>query len=114
MPLEGTIARLLRLGVYAAMILVAFGVIALVASGTAPFDPAPPLDPGAIPGDLLALRPAGALWLGILVVVATPTARVVAALVGYLRRDESPMALVSALILAVVGATIAAALLVEP
>jgi uncharacterized membrane protein len=52
---------------------------------------------------VLALRPAGFIWLGLAVVVATPAARVLAALVGYARQGDRAMAVVAALILAVIA-----------
>ena len=50
-----------------------------MAAGISPLDPGwPPLDVAAIPSDLLALRPEGFLWLGLLVTIATPLLRVMA------------------------------------
>jgi uncharacterized membrane protein len=101
--LEDRIARLLRIGTYTAVALVAVGVILLIAAGRSPLEVAPVLDPGAILGDLAKLRPAPFLWLGIFVVLATPSARVIAALAGFVRAGEREMAFVAALILAVIA-----------
>ncbi|MEK6720595.1 MAG: DUF1634 domain-containing protein [Chloroflexota bacterium] len=114
MSLEASIARLLRLGVYLSMTLLAAGVIALLAAGISPLAGAPPLDPAAFAADLVDLRPDNLLWLGLLVLVATPSVRVLAALVGYLRSNEPRMVAVSLLILVVIAASIALALIVEP
>ena len=46
------------------------------------------------------------MWLGLLAVVATPAARVVAALIGFVRRGERTMAIVAALILAVIALSV--------
>jgi uncharacterized membrane protein len=102
--LESSIARLLTVGTYVSIGFVAVGTLLLIASGQSPLDAAPGLDPARIPGDLLALRPAGFLWLGILGLLATPAARVVAALVGYARVGERAMVLVAGLILVVIAA----------
>ena len=51
----------------------------------------------------LALQPAAFVWLGVLVILATPAARVVTALIGYLRKGEREMAIVAVLILAVIA-----------
>jgi len=56
--------------------------------------------------DLLALRPGGFIWLGLLIVVATPAARVLAALLGYARLGDRMMAIVAGLILAVIALSV--------
>ena len=51
--------------------------------------PFPPFDPGKLVPDVIALRGQGFLWLGLLVVVVTPAARVLASLIGFaLERDR--------------------------
>ena len=100
--LESGIARLLMVGTYASVALLAIGVVAMAIAGRSPRDASPPLDPGRLLGDVLALRPEGFLWLGLILVIATPSARVAASLVGYLRRGERAMAGVSAAILGII------------
>jgi uncharacterized membrane protein len=78
----------------------------MIATGTSPLDPAPPLDAGRLIGDIVALRPAGFLWLGLLVVIATPSARVAASLVGYLRERNRAMVVVATLILCVIALSV--------
>ena len=104
--LEHRIARLLTIGTYTAVALLAVGLGLLLAAGISPLSGGPAFDPGRIPGDLAALRPEAFIWLGLIVVVATPSARVAASLIGYARRGESEMALVAVLILAVIGASV--------
>ncbi len=58
---------------------------------------------------MVALRPAGFLWLGLVAVVATPAARVAASLVGFARRGERTMVVVASLILAVIVISVALA-----
>jgi uncharacterized membrane protein len=111
--LEPTIARLLTIGTYLAISLLAIGVVALLSSGLRPRSADGGLDPGRILTDLGALHPAGFIWLGLIAVVATPSARVAAALVGYVRRGERDMALVSCLILVVIALSVAIARVVE-
>jgi uncharacterized membrane protein len=106
--LEPRIARVLTIGTVAAVALLAIGSVVLLLSGRSPLDVAPSLDPARIWSDLVALRPAGPLWLGLLVVIATPSARVAAALVGYARSGERGMALVSGLVLIVIAAGVVA------
>ena len=107
--LERAIARLLTYGTYTAIALLVVGLGLLLAAGIAPLSGGPAFDPGALVGDLVALRPAGFIWLGLLVVVATPAARVLASLVGYVRSGERAMAVVSALILLVIAVSVALA-----
>jgi uncharacterized membrane protein len=77
--------------------------------GGSPLDVAPNLDLTRIPADLVAGRPDGYLWLGLIAAIATPCARVVASLFGYVRRRERAMTLISILILAVIALTVALA-----
>lgn len=107
-PMEIRIGRLLGLATLVAVGLLALGSGLLFVSGTSPLDPAPALDLGRLPAELAGLQPAGLLWLGLLVVIATPAARVVAALVGYVGTGERAMALVAGLILVVIAAGVVA------
>lgn len=107
--LERTIARLLSTGSYASILLLAIGFALMAAGGISPFAAAPPFDVGAVPADLLALRPTAFLWLGLIVVVATPASRVAASLVGYVRRGDSRMAAIATLILIVIALSVALA-----
>lgn len=102
--LELSIARVLTIGTYTSVGLIGLGVFAMAAAGVDPLGPAPAFDPAAIVDDLVALRPAGFLWLGILGVLATPASRVLASLIGYLRSGERAMAGVSVAILIVIAA----------
>jgi uncharacterized membrane protein len=101
--LEVGVAHVLQLGTYASVGLIVVGSLLLVASGTSPVAGGPALSLEGLPADLVALRPAGFLWLGILGVLATPAVRVVRALLGFWRRDERSMAGVSLLVLLVIG-----------
>jgi uncharacterized membrane protein len=105
--LESSIARLLTIGTYASITLVAVGAALMLAGGISPLDPAPGFDPGRLGSDLAGLRPTGFLWLGILGLIATPATRVTAALVGYARTGERAMVVVSILILAVIAIGVA-------
>jgi uncharacterized membrane protein len=107
--LERAIARVLAVGTYVSIGLLAVGLVLLLAAGIEPLSGGPRFDPTRLVADLIALRPAGFLWLGLLVVVATPAARVLASLVGYVRRGEPRMALVATLILVVIALSVALA-----
>jgi uncharacterized membrane protein len=101
--LEARIARLLEVGTNAAMILISIGVLLMGLTGRSPRDVAPSLDPSRLLDDIIEIRPSGFIWLGVLLLLATPTARVATALVGFVREGEREMALVAGTILAVVA-----------
>jgi uncharacterized membrane protein len=110
--LDRTIARLLTRGTYLSIGLLAIGVVLMAATGVSPIDgTAPPFDLGRIPAEVLALRPSGFLWLGLVAAIATPLARVIASLVGYVRRGERGMAVIAAAITVVVAAAVIAGVL---
>jgi uncharacterized membrane protein len=110
MTLEARIARLLTVGSYASVALLAAGVVLLLAAGRSPLEGGPLLEPLRIAGDIAALRPEGFLWLGLVAVIATPAARVVVAVVGFVRGGEREMAVVAALILGVIVLSVALAI----
>jgi uncharacterized membrane protein len=108
--LEASLARVLQVGTYGSMALIAVGAGLLVAGGTSPLVPGPGLDLGRLVDDIAALRPTGFLWLGVIGVLATPGLRVVGALIGFARAGEWRMAAVAAAIILVVVVGIVAGL----
>lgn len=111
--LEQSIGRLLTIGIYLSIALLAVGVYLMLVNGIGPLSGGPAFDLGRLVPDLAALRPAGFLWLGLLAVVATPAARVAASLIGYARRGEQEMAIVAVLILIVIATSVALAQVLE-
>ena len=102
--LELAIARLLNIGTLTSVLLLAIGVLLMLAAGRSPLDPVfPPFDLARIPGDLVALRPEGFLWLGLLAVIATPTSRVIATLIGFATSNERQLALISIGVLVIIA-----------
>jgi uncharacterized membrane protein len=90
---EGWIARVLRAGTLLSIGLLAIGVALMSLAGWSPLDATwPALDLRRIPADLLALRPEGFLWLGLLTTLSTPLLRVAASVVGFLGAGERRMA----------------------
>ena len=103
--IERTVARLLIVGTYASLALLVVGVLWMAAVGRSPLDPpAHAFDPGALFGDIMAGRPEGVLWLGVVVLLGTPAARVAASIIGYARNGERAMVAVGVGILVVVAA----------
>lgn len=107
---ERRLGRLLIVVTYVAVGLLASGVVLLMLAGVSPLAGGPPFDPTQLIPDLRALEPAGFLWVGILVVIATPLSRVVGAAIGFIRRGERLMAAVSLAILGVIAISIGIAL----
>ena len=102
--LEPALARVLQVGTYVSIGLVTIGTTLLLGAGISPLAASPPLQVDQLVPDILAARPSGFLWLGILGICATPALRVVGAMVGFWRRGERNMVVVAIAILAVVAA----------
>jgi uncharacterized membrane protein len=102
--LEHSVSRVLTVGTLVSIGLVAIGVALMLVGGVSPLDGAPGLDAARIPADIAGARPEGFIWLGILGLIATPSARVLASLVGFSRRGERGMVAVAVLVLVVVAA----------
>jgi uncharacterized membrane protein len=112
--IEARIARVLSVGAVIAVVLLVVGVGLMVADGIEPDSAAfAVFDPARLVGDLVALRPEGFLWTGILVVIATPVIRVVGELVGFAIRGDRAMAAVAAAIFVIVTASVAVAIAIE-
>jgi uncharacterized membrane protein len=111
--IESVIARLLAIGTYVAIGLVLAGVVGTLLAGRDPLaQGAPPtFDLGRIPAGLLALRPEGFLWAGLVTVIFLPIGRVIVAGVGFLAAHDRRLALVALAVLLVVSASIASAVI---
>jgi uncharacterized membrane protein len=104
MNLERALARILTVGTYLSVVLLALGVGAMVLAGRSPLDEAfVPFDPATLLADVGAGRPEGLLWLGLGTAIATPAGRVAGAMVGFVARRELPLAVIAAAILLVIG-----------
>lgn len=106
---ERLIGRLLTAITYVSVGLLLVGVLLLMAAGTSPTSGGPGMDPSRIVPDLLALRPAGFLWLGLIAVIAAPVSRVAVALVAYVRDEDWLMVGVSSAILLVIAIAVISA-----
>jgi uncharacterized membrane protein len=106
---ERLIGRVLTGITYVAVGLLVIGVVLLMIAGTSPTSGGPAMDPGRLVPDVLALRPAGFLWLGLIAVIAAPISRVMVALIAYVRDDDWLMVGVSSAILLVIAIAIGSA-----
>lgn len=111
---ENVIARLLLGGSMAGIALLSIGVVLMAVTGISPEATAfPPFDPGTIVLDMVALRPEGFLWAGLVVLIATPIVRVVGEFITFIVRGDRVLALVAVAILGVIALSVAAALVLE-
>lgn len=115
LAMDAVIARLLSVGTWAAVAVILAGVVGMLVTGVEPMagGAIPAFDLARIPVDLLALRPEGFLWAGLLVVIALPIARVAVAGAGFFAAGERRLAAVSGGVLLVVLISIVAALGLE-
>jgi uncharacterized membrane protein len=106
---DRTIGGLLRLGVVlAASVVAAGGVAYLVQRGSAPSDhrqfhgePADLRGPAGVVSDALAFESRGVIQLGLLLLIATPVARVAFAVYAFDRQHDRAFVGVSLVVLAV-------------
>ncbi len=106
---ERLIGRLLTGVTYVSVVLLLIGVVLLIAAGISPVSGGPSMDPARLVSDLVGLKPAGFLWIGLLAVIAAPVTRVSVALVAYARAEDWLMVGVSSAILLVIATAIASA-----
>jgi uncharacterized membrane protein len=112
--IEAVIARLLYAGTVTGVALLAVGVVLMAANGVSPESTTfPAFDPATLVADLVAMRPEGWLWAGIVVLIATPIARVIGELITFAVRGDRLMAGVALAILGVIALSVAIALVVE-
>jgi uncharacterized membrane protein len=111
---ENVIARLLLGGSVVGIVLLSVGVALMAVNGiSAEATAFPVFDPGTVVADLVALRPAGFLWAGIVILIATPIARVIGECITYMVRGDRILALVAVAILGVIALSVVAALVLE-
>jgi len=108
---ELRIARTLLVGAVVGIVLITVGVVLMAVNGIDPLQETfPPFEVARVIPDMLALRPEGFLWAGIVIIIATPIARVVGELVTFAIHRDATMAAVALLVLAVIALSVVAAL----
>lgn len=109
------VGTLLGTGTLAVVGLVMVGTVLALAAGLRPLvDHGPALDPGTLLRDVVALRPEGFLWVGLLLTVTLPAARVALALLGFSRARDVRAAGVALAVLCVLALSVAIALVSRP
>jgi uncharacterized membrane protein len=104
---ERRIGRLLIALTYVSVALLVIGVALLLAAGVSPLAGGPALDLATLGAQVLALVPAGFLWLGLVAVIATPISRVLAAAVAYGRAGDWSMVGIAVGILGIIAVGVA-------
>ena len=99
---DSTIGRLMIVMTYAAVVLLTVGVVLMVVNGISPLVGGPIFDPALVIDELRAGIPTGFLWVGLIVVIATPIVRVAVSSVGFAREGQWRMVAVGLGILAVI------------
>ena len=107
---EGRIGRLLIAVTYVSVGLLTIGVALMVADAISPLAGGPSLDLATLVAQIVALEPAGFLWLGLLTVVAAPIGRVIAAAVAYARDGDATMVAIALATLVVIALGVGTAL----
>jgi uncharacterized membrane protein len=106
---ERLIGRLLIAITYLSVVLLVVGVALMLAAGISPVAGGPGLDLTTLGAEVVALGPAGFLWLGLLAVIAAPISRVAFAAVAYARTGDWQMVGIAVGILVIIAAGIATA-----
>ena len=110
-PVELAIGRLLFAGTVFGVGLLLAGVVLMALAGIDPTGRAGArFDAARVVPDLLAARPEGFLWAGIVVLISTPVARVVGELLAFAVGRDRVMALVAVAILGIIGLSVVLAI----
>ena len=99
---DSTIGRLMIAMTYLAVVLLAIGVVLMIVDGISPLVGGPVFDAGLVLEQLRAGVPTGFIWLGLVVVIATPIVRVAVSSVGFAREGQWRMVAVGLGILAII------------
>jgi uncharacterized membrane protein len=99
---ERLIGRLLIALTYVSVAFLVVGVGLMAEAGISPISGGPALDPATLGGAIVALDPAGFLWLGLLAVVSTPISQVLVAGFSYARSGDRAMVGIAVTILAII------------
>ena len=110
---DSTIGRLMIVMTYIAVALLGIGVLLMAVDGISPLVGGPVFDATIIVDELRAGIPAGFLWVGLVVVIATPIVRVAVSSVGFAREGQWRMVAVGLGILAIILIGIVRSIAVE-
>jgi uncharacterized membrane protein len=106
---EFRIGRLMIAMTYASVATLVIGVALMVAAGISPLSGGPDFDASQLVAELTSVSPVGFLWLGLIIVIATPIVRVIGAAISYGLAGQWTMVAIAAAILLVIVAGVAIA-----
>lgn len=106
---EFRIGRLMIAMTYASVATLVIGVALMVAAGISPLSGGPAFDASQLVAELTSVSPVGFLWLGLIIVIATPIVRVIGAAISYGLAGQWTMVAIAAAILLVIVAGVAIA-----
>ena len=106
---ERLIGRMLIALTYLSAALLVVGVGLMLGAGISPVAGGPGLDLATLGSEVVALGPAGFLWLGLLAVIAAPISRILLAAVAYARDGDWPMVGIAVAILSIIVIGVATA-----
>lgn len=106
---ERLIGRALIALTYLSVALLVVGVALMLAAGISPVAGGPGLNLATLGSQVVALGPAGFLWLGLLAVIGAPIGRVLLAAVAYAREGDWGMVGVAVAILSIIVVGVATA-----
>ena len=107
---EFRIGRLLIAMTYASVVILVVGVALMIAAGISPLSGGPAFDAADLIAELMSRTPAGFLWLGLVVVIATPIVRVIGAAITFGLHRQWIMVLIAIAILVVIATGVVIAL----
>jgi uncharacterized membrane protein len=107
---EFRIGRLLIAMTYTSVAILVVGVGLMVAAGISPLSGGPAFDATDLVAELVSRTPAGFLWLGLVVVIATPIVRVIGAAITFGLHRQWIMVAIAIAILVVIATGVAIAL----
>jgi uncharacterized membrane protein len=106
---EFRIGRLMIGMTYASVAVLVIGVALMVAAGISPLSGGPAFDASQLVAELTSISPVGFLWLGLVIVIATPIVRVIGAAISYGLAGQWIMVAIAIGILVVIVAGVAIA-----
>ena len=110
---ERAIGRLLIAITVVSVALLVIGVVLMIVHGIQPLSGGPTVDLATLGAQVIAMQPAGLLWLGLLAVIAAPIGRVIVAAIAYGRDGDRLMVGISIAIVLVIAVGIGTALTVS-
>lgn len=102
----GVVAFILRWGSYVSAAIMVLGILLVFLNGDVPIQVGPPVSLRALPAQLALANPYAIMQLGVLLLLLTPLARIVAAALSFWLEGERRYSLVSLAVLVIILASL--------